>query len=150
MVGKRKTFKNGTGDVSMAQLNYRIYPTGSPSESFTSLDLPFNTNLVNPGDQKWQSLAASMNLLTGLTDGNYTLEVYVSANTNEGDRFLSNGGVNYTATFSVVPEPSALALIAGPAVLGAFSSAVGAPNESLSDSRGPAAWRGLLVIPREN
>ena len=50
------------------------------------------------------------------------MEVYVSANTNEGDRFLnnSNNPTNYTATFSVVPEPSALALIAGPAVLGAF------------------------------
>ncbi len=102
-----------------ADLDYRVYPTGSPSGSFTSLNLPFNTDLTG-GDQKWQTLSANTDLLAGLANGNYTLEVYVHSSTNEGDRYLNGNpaGSNYTATFSVVPEPSSLALIAGPVLLG--------------------------------
>ncbi len=117
--GEADTFKNGASNVTGADLDYRIYPTGSPSGSFTSLNLPFNSDLGG-GDQKWQTLTASTDLLSGLANGNYTLEVYVHSSTNEGDQYLNNGGPNYTATFSVVPEPSSLALIAGPVLLGAW------------------------------
>ena len=118
--GEADTFKNGASNVTGAFLNYRIYPTGSPSGSFTNLNLPFNSDLGG-GDQKWQTLVASANLLTGLANGNYTLEVYVNSTTSaDGDQFLNNGGANYKATFSVVPEPSSFALLAGPTLLGAW------------------------------
>ncbi len=117
--GEADTFKNGASDVTAAFLNFRIYPTGSPSGSFTGLNLPYNSELGG-GDQKWQTTSALTNLLTGLSNGNYTLDVYVNSNTNEGDQYLNNGGANYTATFSVVPEPSSFALLAGPAILGAW------------------------------
>lgn len=118
--GEADTYKNGGSNVTGADVAYRIYPTGSPSGSFTSLNLPYNSELANPGDQKWQTLSATTDLLAGLANGNYTLEVYVHSTTNEGDRYLNNNGPNYTATFSVVPEPSSLALIAGPVLLGAW------------------------------
>jgi hypothetical protein len=117
--GEADTFKNGGGDVTGAFLNFVVYPTSSPSNVFSSLSLPYNSELGG-GDQKWQTTAANTNLLTGLPNGNYTIEVFVSATTNEGDRYLNAGGANYKATFSVVPEPSSLGLIAGPALLGAW------------------------------
>jgi hypothetical protein len=65
-----------------------------------------------------------LNLLTGLSNGNYTFEVYFQGTTNglggaANPIFLNNGGANYKATFTVVPEPSILALLAGAALLGA-------------------------------
>lgn len=117
--GEADTFKNGASNVTGAFLNYRIYPTGSPSGTFTGLNLPFNADLGG-GDQKWQATGGNTSLLTGLPNGNYTLEVYVNSNTNEGDQYLNNGGFNYSATFSVVPEPSSFALLAAPALFGAW------------------------------
>ena len=116
--GEADTFKNGTSDVTAAFLNYRIY-TGAPAGSFANLNLPFNSDLGN-GDQKWQTTSANNNLLTGLANGTYTLEVFVNSNTNEGDQFLNAGGANYKATFTVVPEPATVSLLAGPALLGAW------------------------------
>jgi hypothetical protein len=118
--GEADTFKNGASNVTGAFLNYRIYPTGSPSGAFSNLNLPFNSDLGG-GNQKWQTIAATTNLLAGLPNGNYTLEVYVNSTTSgDGDQFLNNGGANYKATFSVVPEPSSLTLLGGPALLGAW------------------------------
>ncbi len=47
-------------------------------------------------------------------------EVFGSADTTAGSRFYSNNGNNYTATFTVVPEPSSLALLGGSSILGAW------------------------------
>ena len=74
--GEVKTYKNNGTDVQSVRLYYRVYPTGSPSGSFTAVNLPFAENLTNPGDQRWATTTANVNLLTGLSDGNYTLEIY--------------------------------------------------------------------------
>ena len=121
--GEALTFKNSGGDVTGASIYYRVYPTGNPSGSFLGTNLPFAANIGGTAgneDQRWQSLAPNDNLLFGLAPGTYTLETYVDATTNEGTRFLNNGGSNYQASFTVVPEPSSLALLAGPAILGAW------------------------------
>jgi MYXO-CTERM domain-containing protein len=112
------TFKNiGAGDnVTGATLFYRVY-SGSPT-SFTSAVLNFGSNstavdlggstFTGGGDQEWRGLAGgNINLLSGITtNGTYSVEVYLQAFTNLGDRFSNNGGSNFIATFEVVPEPS--------------------------------------------
>ncbi len=89
---------------------YRIYPTGSPSGSFTAVNLPWVVNLPNPGDQQWQTTSAGIDLLNSLSDGNYTLEIYYEASTNGVNApatiYDNNGGANYTATFTVASTVS--------------------------------------------
>lgn len=58
--GEVKTFKNNGTDVQSTRLNYRVYPTGSPSGGFTSVNLPFAENLTNPGDQRWATTSAGL------------------------------------------------------------------------------------------
>ncbi|MBA4277656.1 HYR domain-containing protein, partial [Flavobacterium sp.] len=124
--GQNKTYKelnNGNGNqcnVSDGNLYYRVYPTGSPSGSFLSINLPFDTNLnVLNGNgsqnQQWgqngvaNPYLTSPNLLNSLADGNYTIEVYTTAsynscsgnNPNSGTLYSSNLGANYKATFTV-------------------------------------------------
>lgn len=128
--GQVLTFKNSGGDVTAAFLNYRIYPTGSPSGSFSSINLGFSSDATfsdigggtytNGGDQLWAN-GTPLNLLaasgfSGIGSQQYTLEVFFSINSNLGDRFNSANGNNYYATFTVVPEPSTYA--AGALVVG--------------------------------
>lgn len=127
--GELQTFENGGDSVtSPASLFYRLYTTGSPSGSFNSIAL---TNLSfpgPPGDEKRDFTTANVNLLSGLLNGNYTLEVFSSAAVDwngqlggpaEDTIYANNGGSNYTATFSVVPEPSR-ALFGAAGLFGVF------------------------------
>ncbi|MEZ0543051.1 T9SS type A sorting domain-containing protein [Fibrella arboris] len=99
--GQIKTYKNNGGDVTGARLYYRVYPTGSPAGTFTLVGLPFGSNLNGGGDQLWENTGANINLASGLPSGNYTVEVYWQITTNQGDRYDSNGGANFRATFTV-------------------------------------------------
>ncbi|MBO0950314.1 T9SS type A sorting domain-containing protein [Fibrella forsythiae] len=99
--GQIKTYKNNGGDVTGARLYYRVYPAGSPAGTFTLVNLPFGSNLNGSGDQLWENTGANINLASGLPAGNYTIEVYWQITTNLGDRYDSNGGANFTATFTV-------------------------------------------------
>lgn len=97
--GELKTFKNNGGDVTGAQLNYRAYISGSPS--FTSINLPFSANLGN-GDQSWRTTSGTGNVISNrFSVGDYVYEAYGVAFTNEGDRFSSNNGANYKASFKI-------------------------------------------------
>jgi hypothetical protein len=122
--GEALTFKNGaatdtTGnDVTAAAINFRI-----DGGAFNPFVLAFNENLTNPGDQRWASTDGTINLLTGLSAGAHTLTFFASGSNNSNPAvgiFDSNGGANYTANFTVVPEPSTLSLLAGPALLGGW------------------------------
>ncbi len=116
------TFKNNGGDVTGMTFSYSIKPAGA-SHSFTDVtvgwtsDATFNdaagTQYTNSGDQKWSDSSswAPVDMLSGLSNGDYEIQVYIKASTNEGDRYHNNGGANYTATFTVVPEPSSAALL---------------------------------------
>ncbi|MGB0415715.1 MAG: PEP-CTERM sorting domain-containing protein [Coraliomargarita sp.] len=124
--GQTKTFKNSSSDVTGASLFYRIW-SGSESGSFSELSYAFQINDVGgtPGDQQWGTDASGINasafytadLISGLSAGDYTLEVYTRITTNGVDApaemFANNGGANYEATFTVVPEPGSFALLAG-------------------------------------
>ena len=142
-------FKNETAgaDVTSVTLNYRIYLTAGSPGSFLTAPRDFtigsgvgtgsvtdaNGNVFAPGagfrNQKWANNPGGspipLDVLAGLSNGNYTLELFFSGTTNSGGGatptiFLNNGGANYKATFSVVPEPSSLTLLAGPTLLGAW------------------------------
>jgi len=134
--GQLKSFKNDSSDVTGALLSYVIYEAGNRpgTPSFTDVSYAFQWNqgdagapaaLSNGGDQQWgtnidganstdQSTSAS---LSALSAGNYKLEVFASITTNGVN--TSNpiddnaGGSNYTADFTVVPEPGSFALIVG-------------------------------------
>lgn len=119
--GELQTFENGGDSVtSPASLFYRIYTTGSPTGSYTGISL---NNLTFPGpagDEKRDNISANVNVLSGLVNGNYTLEVFSSAAVDwngqiggpaEDTIYASNGGNNYKANFTVVPEPSRALLL---------------------------------------
>ena len=55
--GEIQSFKNNGTDVTSATLFYRVYPTGSAGGAFIPLNLPFDSNLGPPGDQKWLNLS---------------------------------------------------------------------------------------------
>ncbi|MDB4354218.1 PEP-CTERM sorting domain-containing protein [Akkermansiaceae bacterium] len=124
------TFKNSGGDVTGINFNYSIQPTGG-THVFTEVGVGFSNNATfadaagttysGGGDQKWSDSSgwAPVDILSGLADGTYEIQVFLRGTSNEGDFFASNGGSNYTATFTVaaVPEPSS-ALLGSLALIG--------------------------------
>lgn len=127
--GQLKSYKNNGTDVTGALLSYVIYEEGNRpvTPSFSSVSYSFQFDDVNgaSGDQQWGTNvdgangsdgAASVSL-SSLSAGNYKLEVFASITTNGVDAgspiFDNAGGSNYTADFTVVPEPSAYGLIVG-------------------------------------
>lgn len=109
-----KTFNDNSSNVTHANLYYRIYPTGSPSGSFTQVQT--NTPISVSGNNKtWQVTDRTTNLLSGLSTGNYTMEIYTESYTNgvntAGNIFGFTSGNNPTATFTLVPEPTTWLLL---------------------------------------
>lgn len=105
------TWNDNGSNVTYANLYYRVYQTGTPSGSFT--DIQTNTPISNAGNNKtWQVTSGTTNLLSGLSTGNYTIELYTESYTNgintAGNIFGFSS--NPTATFTVVPEPASAAL----------------------------------------
>ncbi|MBK7037543.1 MAG: hypothetical protein IPH42_14670 [Bacteroidetes bacterium] len=104
--GENKTFKCSPCNITNGTLNYRVW-TGTPSGSFTGVNLPFNANLgsgCGGNDQSWSTTGNATNILSGLPAGNYTLEIYSTADYDgcgSGTHYSSNGGANYAATFTV-------------------------------------------------
>lgn len=114
--GEFNTFQDGGDNVNSVNLNYRVYSGSPPGFSSTGIDF-----VSQSGNNKfWQSTNQNINLLSGLSDGTYSFEIFGSADTTPGPRFYNNGGANYIATFTVVPEPSTLSLLAGPLLLGGW------------------------------
>lgn len=118
------TFKNifEGNNVTGAEIQYRVYETGDTPGGFTTIPLNFGNNAPNTdlggvnfgggGDQEWRGLVGGpANLLSGITtSGDYSVEIFFRAFTNLGDRFSNNGGSNFTANFTVIPEPAAALL----------------------------------------
>ena len=108
--GQIKTWKNGTDDITGARMFYRIYEQSATPPAFTSVTLPFSTNLSNPGDQLWQKNDLALNIINGLPLGNYFIETYFEAdytsNSTPAIHVDNNNGANYIASFAVVPPPA--------------------------------------------
>ncbi len=106
--GEILTYKNGGANVSAADIFYQINGAG-----FNDISLAFNQDSVNgnTGDQRWYTDGANVNVLHNLGPGTYTLNVYYrDSNTVDVNDYISNNSANFNATFTVVPEPSTLAL----------------------------------------
>jgi hypothetical protein len=105
--GETKTFKNGGSDVCEGRVFYRVYRNCDAPGAFQFLTLPFSANLPAPGDQRWQFLGGTGNLISGLTlPGTYVFEVYweqlghdSSIGSCSQSRFDSNSGNNFKAYF---------------------------------------------------
>ena len=120
--GQQRTFKDNGSDVTSSGVAWRVY-SGSPSGAFTTVPMPFQFNTGVNNDQQWggdtqgsngSPIEISTNILSGLTNGTYTLDVYTFITTNgvnASSTILNNvGGNDYKATFTVIPEPTSALL----------------------------------------
>ena len=105
--GELKTYKNGSSNVCGGTLNYRVYASGDTPGAFTALALPYDSELANPGDQKWAATGAGIDLLGALPAGDYVVELYWDASGDDAGgcsdtKYDSDFGNNFTATFSII------------------------------------------------
>lgn len=108
--GELKTFKNGSSNVCGGNIHYRVYKSCETPGSFSAISVVFSANLGG-GDQRWQTTGSAVNLLSGLSDGDYTLEVWFEALGSDANpsgcdyyKYDSNSGSNFIANFSVGDE----------------------------------------------
>ncbi|GAA4356631.1 hypothetical protein GCM10023185_20580 [Hymenobacter saemangeumensis] len=118
--GRVNSFERNGDVVNAANIFYRVYETGtSPAgRGFQRLSLPLTNIYYDPvnmtNNKEFQSFNYTTNLVSLTQDpGTYTLEIYLQANASfsngggSGSFVLndSNGGANYTATFTVTGTP---------------------------------------------
>lgn len=72
---ENNTYENGADGVMNGRLNYRIYATGVPSGSYTTINHVNFTNLGG-GNERHDVSNAGINVLSGLTPGIYQLEAF--------------------------------------------------------------------------
>lgn len=119
--GEVLTYKSGSDNFTGADVYYSI-----DGGSFTQVALGFDQDNVDgtTGDQRWYKDNGTANLLSGLSLGTHTLSFYFDATDNYGSGIytpvINNGGPNYSATFSVVPEPSTLMMLMSSSLFGTF------------------------------
>jgi hypothetical protein len=112
-----KTYKNSGSDVTGGTFYWRVYKVGDTPGSYNSLGLGFQSDLGG-GNQQWGFSGNTSNILSGLSFNtglnNYKLEIYGAMNgTNPNEtQYDNNGGANYIANLSTIPEPSTFALLA--------------------------------------
>lgn len=97
--------KCGSCDLTSTRIYYRVYLSGSTPGTFSNLNIGFSSggpNGCGGQDQQWSNTGFSANILSGLTPGNYTFEVYSDASVTclGGTIIAGNLGLNYNATFN--------------------------------------------------
>lgn len=119
--GQTGFWANGSG-TQFVTLNYSITgaatANGSVSYSFQYFEGPAGSN-----NDQWGTDISGSNTTEGSVDiiaanslgaGDYNIAVWVEGKANNGtSAFDSNSSNNYNATFTVIPESSTLALVAG-------------------------------------
>ncbi len=144
--GQNKTFKNGGCNINGSSINYRVYPTATPAGSYLNINEPFGSDLGG-GDQLWEGTTGTTNAIAGLLPGSYTIEVYSQAGFDScgtGTHFSSNGGANYKATFTIVPNP-ALPIIVTSTTGTATSASYATVAAAVTAINGGAIHTGTIV-----
>ncbi|MDT0559404.1 hypothetical protein RM697_12130, partial [Ichthyenterobacterium sp. W332] len=112
---QNKTYKCNTDQITNGFLNYRIYLSSNPSPpAFIGSQIFFLSNDGTTGCggtdqlQTWEAIAANINVLNGLCNGDYILEVYTTADYTftsggggSGTHFANNAIANYKANFTI-------------------------------------------------
>lgn len=103
------------GNVEYANIGWGIYNSSNDLVAgFTETGGTYDSS--PGGNDRWLvSGGARPDLLSGLGNGDYTVEVYLHGDYNGGDFqfYESNSSNNYVANFTVVPEPGTYAMFAG-------------------------------------
>jgi hypothetical protein len=112
---EHNVYKCGGCDLTSTRLNYRIYITGNTPGSFLNLGIGYFSGFNNGcggQDQKWANSDFSVDILSGLSAGNYTFEIFSDATItcSTGTAYVNNGGSNYKATFTVAKAESTIAV----------------------------------------
>lgn len=91
-----------------AQVNYRVYLTGTTAPAYSILNLAAAGSDAN-GDPIFQNNGAGVDLLSGLVNGgNYTVDVQFSVNVSVNgsiSSFTDPSNSSYTLAFYVTPPP---------------------------------------------
>jgi hypothetical protein len=119
--GELQTFPSTPGTLAMLGFGVTDLTATSTRVSFNEMNLPLKDNVG--ANDRWQQLASTsgVEIATGLAPGDYLLQVYQHTNTN-GDIYNNEngeGGNNWEARITLLPEPSVLSLLAGSSILGA-------------------------------
>jgi len=77
-----------------------------------STEYVWNHASIGGNDYQGTLPVTTINVTQGLANGAHTVAVWAKTWGVGGDSWLSNGGANYTANFTVIPEPSTYALLA--------------------------------------
>lgn len=107
---------------NFGRMFYAITPSSVSPNSFTQFDLGFRGEAPVYPNYKWDTTGATVNLLSSVsTPGTYRLTVYFESNgswwNGSSQQFFgispdNNGGSNYSATFTAIPEPSSASSVA--------------------------------------
>lgn len=98
--------KRNGGDIIDADMYYRIYKEGTTPGEFINANLPWHSEWWEDSwlNQLWWNDAPDeidLNLLNGITDGTYIIEVYFQMEDgNNIIHYLNNNGNNYKARFT--------------------------------------------------
>ncbi len=121
---ENKTYKCGADNILNGWLNYRIYLTSAALPAFSSTEIFYTQDdgtllycSNSSNDQTWRTTGANIDVLNGLSSGDYYLEIYTHADVDiTGDsvldftHYVNNSGANYRASFRVDNPPQALCL----------------------------------------
>ena len=113
--GQTGIWSDGSG-VASATLFYDIggdaTHSGSISYTFQSFSEPDDQWGTDVNGANATDLSVNLIGTHSLTPGNYTISVWVQGIMNDNDEvFDSRGGLNHTADFTVIPEPSSIIMM---------------------------------------
>jgi hypothetical protein len=108
---EHNVYKCGGCDLTSTRIYYRVYITGSTPSGFSNLNIGFSSgggNGCGGQDQQWVNTGYATNILSGLTPGKYTFEVYSDASVTclGGTIYAGNLGANYKASFNYCGPPT--------------------------------------------
>ncbi|PLX06646.1 MAG: hypothetical protein C0596_15110 [Marinilabiliales bacterium] len=98
--------KDAEGDIVDCLMYYRLYKSGDTPGDFNAVVLPWHSEWDEDEllFQMWWNdppEETDLNLLEGLSDGDYILEVYFQAENGDSEiLYLNNATLNYIATFT--------------------------------------------------